>query len=305
MNVWLQRFVMSSAFMISIMNGWPARAEEPVRIYFVGNSVTDAINYQGLERLAGSRGTTLAWGRHMIPGAPLSWIWQHPKDGFAQEPYGRYPKALGEYAWDVLSLEPFDRHLHDDDLLMTRNFIDKALQRNPAAQIYIYSRWPRRREDKNKRPVLDYRSSWLRKYTGAYDGTEETKDYFERLLFALRETYDGKAKPVLLVPVGDVLFELDARMKGDKIPGYTDVTQLYTDWIHFNNVGSYVVGLTFFATVLKENPQGLPFEPYNERLNPNQGDHPLNAPLARALQEGVWKVVSTHPLAGVRKEPSK
>ena len=272
---------------------------EPLRAYFVGNSVTDTINYRGLASLAKSRGKTLAWGRHMIPGAPLSWIWQHPKDGFQQEPFGHYPKALSEYAWDVLSLEPFDRHLDDDDLVMTRNFIDLALKRNPDVQIFIYSRWPRRANGKGGAFVLDYRTKWFRQYTGAFDGTEETRDYFERLVAELRKAYEGKAKPILLVPVGDVLLELDARMKADKIPGYSDISQLYTDWIHLTNVGSYAVGLTFYATLFKDDPRGLPFEPYHEKLDREHGDRPITPPLATAIQEAVWKVVSKHALAGV------
>src|SRR3954452_9157734 len=52
------------------------------RAYFVGNSVTDTIRYGSLAKLAESRGRTLTWGRDMIPGAPLSWFWEHTRDGF-------------------------------------------------------------------------------------------------------------------------------------------------------------------------------------------------------------------------------
>jgi hypothetical protein len=38
-------------------------------------------------------------------------LWEHPKDGFREEPFGLYPKARAESSWDVLSLQPFDRHL--------------------------------------------------------------------------------------------------------------------------------------------------------------------------------------------------
>lgn len=73
-----------------------ARVESPLRVYFVGNSVTDTINYRGLAELAKSRGHKHVWGRHMIPGAPLQWIWQHPKDGFQEQPFGHYPNAPGD-----------------------------------------------------------------------------------------------------------------------------------------------------------------------------------------------------------------
>ena len=160
----------------------PAQDAKTLRVYFVGNSVTDTINYRALAELAKSRGHQQVWGRHMIPGAPLQWIWQHPKDGFQEQPFGHYPNALANYQWDVLSLQPFDRHLDgkDGDLTMAKNFIDLALPKSPDLQVYVYARWPRQGKD-------DFDTAWLKKYTGGWDGTNETKDYFERLTLELAE----------------------------------------------------------------------------------------------------------------------
>ena len=167
-----------------------------------------------------SRGHTLNWGRDMIPGAPLQWLWEHPADGFQAEPFGLYPRALAEFPWDVLSLEPFDRHLDgkDGDLSMAGHFINLALKQSPDLQVYVYSRWPRKDKAKDGSLVLDFKTKWLRKYTGGWNGTEETRDYFERVVAGLRKAYDGKARPVLLVPVGDVLLELHERMRAGRCP---------------------------------------------------------------------------------------
>ena len=294
-----KRFLAACALVV-VATHVNAGEEMPLRTYFVGNSVTDTIRYGALAKLAASRGRTLTWGRDMIPGAPLSWLWEHPKDGFQEPPFGLYPQALAEYPWDVLSLQPFDRHIegNDGDLTMARNFIDLALKRSPDVQVYVYSRWPRRDQAKDGSLTLDYRAKWLRKYTGGWDGTEETRDYFEKLVAGLRDAYQGRARSVLLVPVGDVLLELDGRMKAGKVPGYTDIAQVYVDGIHFNNVGSYVVGTTFYATLFRDDPRGLTAEPYNEELDP-QKDQKIDEKLAAVIQDAVWKVVSEHPLAGV------
>ncbi len=275
--------------------------DSPLRTYFVGNSVTDTIRYGSLAKLAKSRGHTLTWGRDMIPGAPLSWLWEHPNDGFQEEPFGLYPKALSENPWDVLSLQPFDRHLDgkDGDLAMAGNFIDLALKRSPDVQVYVYSRWPRKDKAKDGSLVLDYKKKWLRNYTGGWDGTEETRDYFENVVAGLRKAHEGKAKPVLMVPVGDVLLELDGRMRAGKVPGFDDIAQVYVDGIHFNNVGSFVVGTTFYATLFREDPKGITAAPYNEKLDP-KNDRLIDEKLAAAIQDAVWIVVSKHPLAGVR-----
>ncbi len=264
--------------------GQGTKTQPPLRVYFVGNSVTDTIKYPALAELAKSRGHSQVWGRHMIPGAPLQWIWQHPKDGFQEQPFGLYPKALAEYQWDALSLQPFDRHLDgkDGDLAMAKNLIDLALPKSPNLQVYVYARWPRQGKD-------DFDTSWLKKYTGGWDGTNETKDYFERLTLELRKAYPKLKKPTLMVPVGHVMYELNQRMKTGEVPGYRHIKEVYADGIHLNNVGSYIVGCTYFATLYRENPKGLPSTPYKVE----------DAKLAGIIQETVWKVVSKNELAGV------
>lgn len=270
--------------------GAPGRAKT-LRVYHIGNSVTDTINYTALGKVAESRGNRYLFGRHMIPGAPLSWIWEHPDSGFQEEAFGYYPRALSNYQWDAITLQPFDRLLDADagsDLPTTKRFLDLALKKSPDARIYIYSRWPRREETTKGTFTLDYDRKWLRKYTGGFDGTEETRNYFETLTRALRKAYPRQASRIFLVPVGDVLLELNQRMKAGKVPGYASIAQVYKDGIHFNEVGSYIVGCTFYATLFRENPNGLPSTPYNVN----------DARLARIIQDAVWKIVGAHPLSG-------
>ena len=206
---------MIQATILTLLLAAAPAEEKTLRVYFVGNSVTDTINYRGLAELAKSRGYKQVWGRHMIPGAPLQWIWQHPKDGFQEPPFGHYPNALANFQWDVLSLQPFDRHLDgkDGDIVMAKNFIDLALPKSPDLQVYVYARWPRQGKD-------DFDTAWLKKYTGGWDNTNETKDYFERLTLELRKAYPKLKKPIM-VPVGHVMYELNQRMKAGQVPGYT------------------------------------------------------------------------------------
>jgi hypothetical protein len=287
-----------------------------MRVYFIGNSVTDTVRYRELATLAAARSTTIKWGRTMIPGAPLEWIYTHPDDGFQEEPYGRWRKALTEFAWDAVSVQPFDRHLHGvnqqgkdlGDVALAREFASLAAKKNPNVQIYIYARWPRVTSagksipfDKNDydpaKPgsgndlsaVDDFASRWEMKYTGGWDGSNEGRDYFERLLLEVRKETPFLKKPVLLVPVGFVMSEMHRRMKAGEVPGYRSIHQFYKDGIHLNEAGSYLVGCTYFATLLKQSPVGLPATPYG-KIDPG---------LADLIQRAVWHVVSNHPQAGV------
>ncbi len=187
---------------------------------------------------------------------------------------------------------------------MAGNFIDLALKRSPDLQVYVYSRWPRKDKAKDGSLVLDYKAKWLKNYTGGWDGTEETRDYFEHVVAELRKAYKGKARPALIVPVGDVLLELDERMRAGKVAGFTNIGEIYVDAIHVNNVGSYIVGTTFYATLFRDDPKGLTASPYNGKIDPKT-DRLIDENLAAAILDAVWTVVSKHPLAGVRKASSR
>ena len=180
--------------------------------------------------------------------------------------------------------------------------IDLALQNpdNASTQFYIYSRWPRRDEKgegENKTYALDYAVKWNREYTGGWDGTNESRDYFEKLVMALRKEYP-KLKPILLVPVGDVLLEIDKRAQAGKLPGLQSVSEFYHDGIHFNNVGAFAVATTFYATMFKETPVGLKADAFAPGKESH--DREISPELAKAIQQTVWDVVSTHKLAGVK-----
>jgi hypothetical protein len=293
-------------------------ATNEFRVYFIGNSVTDTVRYGELAKLAAARDVKLAWGRTMIPGAPLEWIYTHPNDGFRQEPFGTWSNALKRFAWDAISLQPFDRHLHGKDkegrdlgdVALIKEFAAMAAKQNPDVQVYVYARWPRVttggksvKFDKNDydptKPgsgndlskVDDYTARWLSPYKrGAWDSSNETKDYFHTLLAEVRKEATFLKKPPLLVPVGHVMNELHIAMKAGRVPGYTSIYQFYKDGIHLNEPGSYVVGCTFFATLLKQSPEGLPTAPYGK----------IEPALAKVIQSTVWNVVRTLPEAGVQ-----
>ncbi len=282
------------ALLVVLLSHVGARADQTFRVYHIGNSVTDTINYKGLSQLAESRGNKYVFGRHMIPGAPLSWIWEHPNDGFREEPFGYYRDALSNYQWDILTLQPFDRSIegNDGDLVMAKNYIDIALRKSPNLRIYIYSRWPGRDEKSNS---FDFDQKWLRQYKSGESGAEQTRGFFEKLTLELRNAYPTIKENILMVPVGDVLYELNQRMKAGQVPGYTSIVQIYSDGIHFNDVGSFIVGSTFYATLYKDNPKGLTANPYNVN----------NPQLVSIIQDAVWKVVSAHPLSGVTSQSTQ
>jgi hypothetical protein len=288
-----------------------------IRAFHVGNSVTDTITYTSFRTMAQGAGDTYVYGRHTISGTPLSGIYANPNRGFTTAPYGSYANALPNYEWDVVTLQPFDRMMYgfaDSDIYAVRQFMDLTLS-NPAnadTQFYIYSRWPRREEITNpdgtkSYPPFDYQAQWDRSYTHLNWGntyttrnTNETRDYFNRLLGMVRAQYPTLQKQPLMVPVGDVFYALDQKLRTGIIPELTDVSGMYVDAIHFGDLGRFVVGSTYYATMYETPPTGLSSASYRStQTHPGQAAQldVTDPRFVSLVQQTVWDVVRQHPFA--------
>lgn len=254
---------------------------QAARIFMVGNSVTDSVNYNQFQQLAQSRGYTHIWGRHIILGSPLDNIWNNPDSGFLTAPFNGYANALPNYDWDAVTLQTYDRGFASD-LDYFGRFMDLARTRpyNAAnTEFFTFARWPRQEKG-------DYSTYWVLPSDGSTQRSE-TADYFEKLTIALREAHPGVS--IRMIPVGHVFYELEQRMKEGLIPGYTNVYDgFYSDGVHQNDSGRYVTALTFFTTIYKDDPRGLPLAGFN-----------VTPQAAAIFQEVVWEVVTRTPLSGV------
>ena len=277
---------------------------ETIRAYHIGNSLTDNIHYGGVRKLAEYEGDVYKYGKQSSPGTSLDLAWQYKsKTGtiYSQGPYGKYKDALKNYTWDVLTLEPFENKIAGTtgDLQMSKNFINYALPKSPNVQTYIYERWPRRPVDANGKFLpFDYAKLYTKPYaasTDRYNLINETRGYFESLTKQINSAMPNLKKKVKIVPVGDVLLELDKRIKANQITGIDNITDLYADAIHFNNTGAYVLGLTFYATMFKQSPMAGGPTPGSYG-----GTTEIPNKLASQLQDTVWDIVKVHPYAGVK-----
>jgi hypothetical protein len=220
-----------------------------------------------------------------------------------------------------------------DDLIACRSFIDLALKNECTETFYIYATWPRREKQKKDdgsivAANIDYGKTWTAPHTFADDDTSKLarwkttscRDYFHKLVTKLNAAYPDLAKPIRMIPAGEVLYCLDQQIKAGKLPGIEalakrdparlpgldedtsladGVNVLYADGIHLNpmphnkpTVGVYAAAMTVFATLSGESPIGLPGSIY-------ELDDQLDAALIEALQKTVWQVVTDEPLTGV------
>jgi hypothetical protein len=194
-----------------------------------------------------------------------------------QSPYGNWVNALDRYKWDVVTLEPFDQAItgRTGDAANISNFINRIKARNTNAQVYLYETWPT-----FEGTTLNYHDWWRSAYDGMNDRTVRSRDYFNHLVAAVNSAGPMR-KRVGVLPVGEVLFELNERMHAGMIPGYTDISQFYADGIHLNLLGSYTAAVTWYATIFNDDPHGLTTAGYGT----------IDPTLAWEIQDTAWKTL--------------
>ena len=312
------RFLLHIAFVFGA--GLVARGDDATRIYYLGNSLTDELKYSSFAGLAEAGGEKIVWGRHMIPGCPIRGLWG-ATGGFQQPPFGYWQQALRDYEWDAVTLQPFCpfQGEYEHALLFAR----EAIKKSPDARIYIYAQWP----DKNRG------SDWDKAFSGpaeipawaksdaptSYANVAATvpddfkkrfeeaslRNEYELIVLGLRKNVPS-SKPAVLIPAGHAMQLLGQKMRAGLVPSYRTPWDLYSDGVHVNNVCSYLVACSYYATIFKKSPGGLPIGEYQAKPGHRDDCAPLSSELARLIQETVWEVVASHPLTGVTSaEPLK
>ena len=356
--------------------GTDASAQVPgkdLRVYHIGNSLTRNVPLERLQQLFESRGGSYDYGTQLGGGLRLS---QHlvkrghsgsPGSGKFNvvEPYGEYDHALKNFEFDALILQPYMEKLDQAfkthprwpyfeagslqaagalmDFAMGETITgDDRWDRQHAntdhlatRRFFIYATWPRAEAIQEQESEKTYCNYWEATYSG---DVHPSRDYFAQLVTELNRRYPELAVPVRMIPAGEVLAELDRKIRGGDLPGIevffqrvqpyyrkargekssfnpasfqraAGVLNLYADNVHMNDqphngkdsgtIGSYVAALTIYATLTGESPVGLTAEPY-EMFDTEQ-----DSALLKALQMTVWDVVSTHPHSGVANQEDR
>ena len=335
--------------------------ESVTHTYFVGNSLVRSITPTRLHELMASEGIDFQFGSQLKGGFSLARHWDvlergetirywesNKPEGDRFEPgrpdgdtlpkrFGSFLDAHKNHQWDALVLQPYLYGIRerDKELAATRNFLDYSIEHNSAQQIYIYTSWLRRPilREKSGKPIglenLDFAGIWEgsaepdpRRRRGP--GHIVRKDYRE-FIKTLNAEYSKKlGKPILMIPFGDVMCELDKRLKAGKIPGLealhdrdperipnwdsklkhaAGANLLYADRSHpvapphlDGTIANYAMGLMFYAVLTRDSPVGLSADAY--KLS---DEH--DAALIKALQETVWDVVKNHPHTRLSGKP--
>jgi hypothetical protein len=260
-------------------------AAEPVAIFHVGNSLTDQA--YGMHDIAAARDHPTTFGRHMIPGAPLDWLWNHRDEGFRQ-PDNKKPAdvILRERKWDVLILQPYGRQ-PEVSIEYGAKYAAAAYEGHPDCQVYVFANYPGIGKKQDQKHLWEPR--WL-----SPDFTRGRAN-FEKVAKGISAKFP-ESKPVRIIPVGEVMYQLHLRMKAGDVPGCRHIADLYADGVHLKAEGKYVEAVTHYATVFADDPHGC----ITEGLRFWRGPYAVDREFAKIVWDVAWQVVTTYPPTGVK-----
>ena len=352
----------------------PVQEEErlafDLTVYHLGNSLTRNIPLERLKLLFESEGGSYSYGMQLGGGHQLD---QHlskrnhgnaPGEGTYNtvEPYGEYDNAFKNFSFDAVVLQPYNSEL-DKEIEITASwpyfeagalqaageFIDYARAKTEpgddawhrknanttniaTGQFYIYATWPAAKQ------VLSFQGNPT--YAAFYEqpfieGSIHCKGYFEKLVTRLNELHPELPAPVKLIPAGQVLAELDKKIRNGDLPGIHEfyqrnqsyymksrrnnnsespydpdefqpengVLNFYADNVHMNDQphngeDSGTIGSYCAALTVYAVLTGQ--SPVGLTAEPYEMfDEMKDEALIKAIQETVWEVVTNEPLAGV------
>ena len=196
-------------------------------------------------------------------------------------------EALRHGTVDVLSLSPI--HLPDEGL---EKFARLALEHNPKVRVTVQEFWlPFDLHDGHtKRPkTVDHDAPTV-------TGLKKEHDlYFKSMDEHVREQNRKLEKEVLfVVPVGQAVIALRAKIIDGKAPGLKKQSDLFIDAIgHPRPPLQALVAYCHFAVIYRRTPVGLPVPDVLARSDDKEN-------LNRLLQELAWDAVTHHSLSGVK-----
>ena len=259
-NCWLAAGI---GLCVGAAAGFAQGTEKEIRAFYIGHSLMSDIPSM-TKALAESGGHTKFTFRHQdIPGAPLRWQWgeKDRKADFEPQYGGRYHIHLPKGGFNVLvvtdSVPRGGKELEAETVEYLGRFVDFARKHNPEIQVYYYETWHHLTSGTPQNSEYDTASP--RRNLTWRARLEADKKMWEDIVKEVNQKHPGK-KPVKIIPTGQVMAAIHDAITAGKIPGWTKIEDIFSDEIHTNNYGKYIVALSHCAVLTGRSPVGLPID---------------------------------------------
>ena len=246
-------------------------------VLFIGHSLVGPTMPRMLQdavAAAGGRGQVEA---QIINGAPLGYNWQHGAGAEGVDARARLPSGdIGVLVMtEGLPLGPVHEFWQTEEY--AAEYARLALAANPTTQVYIYETW---------HSILSG--------TGADLGDDPGQDIpwrtrleadlavWQGIAEGVTDRLPEGAPPVRLIAAGQAMGMLHDRIEAGQVPGLDDISDVFADDIHLNDLGTYFLTMVQFASIYGLDPDPLP-----DALGGRPGPTPAQADV---FQDIAWQV---------------
>ena len=138
--------------------------------------------------------------------------------------------------------------------------------------------------------------------TGGAEGWREMLDFLEyegvsnnygwqRLQDYVNAYKPEGCPPVYIIPGNRMMARFYDDVAAGIVPTITHVNQIFTDGVHTNDIGAYMVSMIHYACIFNKTPIGL-----SNSIHPSVT---IDAELAAYIQNMVWDLVTHYPRSGI------
>lgn len=284
----------------------------------VGHSLTDPLFvpwpgfYNGLVGLSNNVQAWQSWGQFVgsatLPGSWIRFHWDTTLTWCGTNPsvscYEDYMNPLDDiHLYRIMVITENNYGPIDLNIQQSREHLSYFVNRNwqhgnngQGAATLLWTNWG----------GLDNTSNWLNGFgiqqsnSSIPTGWRTQLDSME-IRWHQMQDYANQNKPALcphvyIIPGNRMMAKFYDDVQNNLVPGINNVNQIFTDGVHLNNMGAYMVTIIHYTCIFNANPIGLS----NELLS---GDS-VPAQFANYVQHMVWDLVNNYPRAGLNTNSS-
>ncbi len=277
--------------------------------FFLGHSLINFHTPNMVQKLANNASLNFKYRANIGNGAPLIWHFTNPttsqgsswdttlnKPGYTNFVLTEAIPLKGNMQWN-------NTHYYIDTLF---KFARKS---NPNLKLYIYETW--HCIYSGTRNGCNVWEPWNNRFAAVDDNdtliafnTRLAQDLVKWESMADSVNKNFGANTAFVIPAGQAIKVLSDSIAAGKVPGITNISELYTDYIHNSYRGAYFIACVMYSSLSKQSPEGLSnsltdewginYSTYTSQPNP------IPTPAQAAVfQRIAWQVVCNYAKGGI------
>ena len=222
----------------------------------------------------------------IINGAPLKYNWDQSETAEGIDARAVLPEG-GTTHLILTEAIPLANHVKgSDSSFYAQAFAGLAAAANPDVQIYIQETWHSLKSGTGETIAYDEGAAiaWRARL-------DQDLPVWENIVAQVDAGRRFERATVGLIPAGQAMARLYDEIAADRVPGVSDISALFVDDIHLNDIGHYFVAMVQYTTLTGQSPLGLPTD-FTDRWG-RPFDTP-DADLARELQRVAFEAVQAY-----------